>query len=265
MNSLSWADSSPTLIPIPIPLHSAPQQHQAQRRHDWQALACAFGLEAAAIVAVLGWWGSHVPSPVPVVATPVPLTIESVVPPEPIRPLQMPAPPPLSSVPPQVTRVRSMLSPSVVSPRAAPASPAVQTSTEPVPQVSTPTVFSSPPVATTAMPVAAPPAPAPAQPPAPPPAVDPALASYTGKVKAAVQAAVVYPPAAIALSFRGRARVEFKLRDGVPSQAHVIASSGMGLVDRAALQSVQTASYPAPPPSLQGKEETYQLWVEFNL
>ena len=100
---------------------------------------------------------------------------------------------------------------------------------------------------------------------APPPLVDPALASYTGKVKAAVQAAVVYPPAAIALGFRGRARVEFKLRDGVPSQANVIAASGMGLVDRAALQSVQTANYPAPPPSLRGKEETYQLWVEFNL
>ncbi|MBC7414963.1 MAG: TonB family protein [Herminiimonas sp.] len=87
---------------------------------------------------------------------------------------------------------------------------------------------------------------------------------YIARVKAAVQAGIVYPPAALALNFRGRARVEFRLRDGVASQLRILTSSGMGMVDRAALQALQVATYPPAPANFAGKEETFQVWVEFN-
>ena len=78
-----------------------------------------------------------------------------------------------------------------------------------------------------------------------------------------VQAAAIYPPAAKALKFKGRVRVEFKLRNGIASNAQILTSGGLGMVDRAALQSVQTAVFPASPDS-QDKEGIYQVWVEFN-
>jgi protein TonB len=103
-------------------------------------------------------------------------------------------------------------------------------------------------------------------PPAPPPAAnsDKASAEFAAKVHAAVQAAHQYPVAAIALRFSGRARVEFHLRDGVPGAAKLLVSSGMGLIDRAALNAVQNARYPEPPPEIRGVELVYQVWVEFN-
>ncbi len=89
-------------------------------------------------------------------------------------------------------------------------------------------------------------------------------AEYAAKVHAAVQAATFYPPAAAALHFSGRVRVEFYLRDGIPSQARVLVSSGIGVIDRAALQSVQSAHYPLPPQEMRGNDRLYQVWVEFT-
>ncbi len=120
----------------------------------------------------------------------------------------------------------------------------------PVPEATVPTAFSEP----------APP------PPAPPPAAntDKASAEYAAKVHAAVQAAHQYPVAAIALRFSGRARVEFHLRDGVPGVAKLLVPSGLGLIDRAALNAVQNARYPEPPLEMRGVDLVYQVWVEFN-
>lgn len=120
----------------------------------------------------------------------------------------------------------------------------------PVPQASVPTAFTEPV----------------APPPAPPPAADTdkASAEYAARVHAAVQAAHYYPPAAVVLRYAGRVRVEFHLRDRVPGEARLLVASGLGLIDRAALQAVQTAQYPVPPPELRGADLVYQVWVEFN-
>ena len=90
-------------------------------------------------------------------------------------------------------------------------------------------------------------------------------AEFAAKVKAAIQAAVVYPPAARSMGFIGRARVEFQLLDGIPSQIRILQGSGIGMIDRAALASVSNASYPVAPESLRGKSQLYQVTVLFEL
>jgi TonB family protein len=92
------------------------------------------------------------------------------------------------------------------------------------------------------------------------PAVDPALA-YNIKLAAAVQAAFEVPGTAKALGFKGKARIEFSMRNGVASSIRVIQSSGLSAVDRAAITAVQVASFPQPPITLQNKDGTYQIWV----
>ena len=87
---------------------------------------------------------------------------------------------------------------------------------------------------------------------------------YAAKVRAAVQAAHTYPPAAAAIRFSGRVRVEFHLRDAVPGEARVIVPCGVGFIDRMALQVVQSARYPEPPADLRGRDNLYQVWVEFT-
>ncbi len=89
-------------------------------------------------------------------------------------------------------------------------------------------------------------------------------AEYAAKVHAAVQAAHYYPPAAVSLHFSGRVRVEFHLRDVTVSGVKLLVASGIGMIDRAALQAVQNARYPEPPPEIQGTDHVYQVWVEFN-
>jgi protein TonB len=91
-------------------------------------------------------------------------------------------------------------------------------------------------------------------------AVDPALA-YNIKLAAAVQAAFEVPGSAKALGFKGKARIEFSMRNGVASTIRVIQSSGLAAVDRAAVAAVQVASFPHPPSALQNKEGFYQIWV----
>lgn len=85
--------------------------------------------------------------------------------------------------------------------------------------------------------------------------------AYNAKIAAAVQAAFQIPAAASALGFKGRTRVEFSLREGSASGIHIVLTSGFGAVDRAAIQAVQSAVYPAPPTALRGSEGTYQIWV----
>lgn len=107
----------------------------------------------------------------------------------------------------------------------------------------------------------------PTPPPPPPVAVAgnvEASAEYAAKVRAAVQAAQFLPPAAYSLHYTGRVKVEFHMRDKVPSAVRVLVGSGMGMIDRVALQSVQNAKYPEPPPEIQGGDHVYQVWVEFR-
>lgn len=137
---------------------------------------------------------------------------------------------------------------------AIPPPPRVTPPVQTVPVAQAPTAFTQP----------APPPPAPA--PAPVPDNSKARASdlYAAKVHAAVQAAHYYPPAAAALRYTGRVRVEFHLRDAIPGEARLVVSSGIGMIDRAALSAVQNAHYPPPPSELRGDDLIYEVWVEFN-
>jgi protein TonB len=137
----------------------------------------------------------------------------------------------------------------------------------PMPQVQ-PKILTPPPIAPTQVlvptaftePVPPPPPPVPAA------SNDTAQrsAEYAAKVRAAVQAAHSYPPAAAALRYSGRVRVEFHLRNRISSESHLLIASGIGIIDHAALQAVQSAQYPEPPQELAGADLIYQVWVEFN-
>jgi protein TonB len=63
----------------------------------------------------------------------------------------------------------------------------------------------------------------------------------------------------------GRARVAFQYRDGVVSDVTLVVSSGVGMLDRAALAAVRDAACPKPEPAFAGKILSEQLWVTFNL
>lgn len=114
---------------------------------------------------------------------------------------------------------------------------------------------------------APPPTPAPAAAPAPvaPPAPAHPSSSFESALRAAIQAALRYPESARMGGISGRTRVQFQYRDGVVSGATVVVSSGVALLDRAALAAVRDASYPKPDAGFAGKTLTEQLWVNFNL
>ena len=118
----------------------------------------------------------------------------------------------------------------------------------------------------TAAPTEAPPAP---RPPPSLPAASPAAAtptaSFEGALRAAIQAALRYPESARMAGMSGRTRVMFQYRDGAVSDVSVAVSSGIGLLDRAAVAAVRDAVYPKPEPALVGKTLSEQLWVTFNL
>ena len=143
--------------------------------------------------------------------------------------------------------------------------PKAQPKTPPPPQVTPPPLAQAVPAeqVSTAFTQPAPPPPAP-----PPPAPDASKAResdiYAAKVHAAVQEAHFYPPAAAAMRYTGRVRVEFHLRDGIPGESHLVVPSGIGIIDRAALNAVQIARYPAPPKELRGVDIVYQVWVQFS-
>lgn len=212
------------------------------------AILAELGIVAVAVLMLAGAVSSR-----PALSEPVPITLvsEEPAPPEPTPP----APPPPKPLPP-VAMPKPQVQPKTKVAPQKPAAPAAAVPTpEPAPSAPAP-VAEAPTAFSESVPT----------PPAPPPAgnKDAPNAEYAAKVKAAVQAAVVYPPAALALHFAGRVRVEFHLRDSVAGQARIVTASGVGMIDRAALASVQSASYPTPPADMQGKDHVYQVWVEFK-
>ncbi|MFM0733958.1 TonB family protein [Paraburkholderia sediminicola] len=109
--------------------------------------------------------------------------------------------------------------------------------------------------------------------PAPPPVAAPATpaipatpgASFEAALRAAIQSALHYPESARMGGIAGRTRVAFEYHDGVISGARVVISSGVGLLDRAALAAVRDAVSPKPESAFAGKTLSEQLWVTFNL
>ena len=228
---------------VPIPVWVPTSKKQAQGL--WASLGPALLIELALVGGALVWVVMHPPEELQEV---IPLVMSMIEEPKVDKPL--PPKPPEVKPPPVVPK---MVAPPKLNNPVVSTPADVRPVTEPPPPVvSQPTAFSAP--------VAPPPPPAPAVASPPPPAVDPALA-YNVKLAAAVQAAFVVPGPASALGFKGRARVEFHLRDGVASNAKIIQPSGLGAVDRAALKAVEAAAFPAPPAALAGKEGVYQILV----
>lgn len=215
--------------------------HGMSGRPRWRALGMAAAIEAAIVVAVLAGAARHVQRDEPIV-----LSVN----------LLTPTAPPLAQTP--------IPKPDVPPPRAKSLSlPQVTLPVVPEPAPALPRPIASPltqSVVHTVEPVAAPVAPP------PPPAASAApSAEYIAKVRAAVQGAFEYPMAAKAQDFKGRARVAFSLNDTRPSGARIVVSSGMNVVDRAALKAVEGASYPPAPEALSHADQAFEVWVSFGI
>ena len=106
----------------------------------------------------------------------------------------------------------------------------------------------------------------PPPPPPPPPAVNADVVDrFQAEVRAAIQAAIIYPPTAKMMKQQGRAKVAFTLTHGHAEGAQIIQSSGVAAIDTAALAAVRDANYPAPPPEMAGKPLSFAVFVVFSL
>ena len=92
-----------------------------------------------------------------------------------------------------------------------------------------------------------------------------ALSLFLGQVTEAVRDAEVYPPVARMMKQHGKAIVEFTYFQGHASDVALRDSSGYPLLDRAAIEAVQSASYPAAPAILGHSSRRLTIGVEFNI
>ncbi len=104
-------------------------------------------------------------------------------------------------------------------------------------------------------------------PPAPPKPATPAppdiTSTFREEVTAAVQAAMQYPYAARMAHIEGKTQVAFDYLDGSASNPSIASSSGYDMLDKAAIQAVESAHYPPAPHSLSGKQLRILIWVRF--
>ena len=220
-------------------------------RGRWPAsLALALLIEAT-LLGALAWLGTHQapPPPPPVEITlsqpkPVPKPLPKPVTP---KPIPKPLPKPLPKPRPHLTHPKPL-------PRPLPPPPQPRALIPPpAPQAA----------ATPAMPVAPPPKPAPA------PVQHPDLAatrlSFEGALREAIQAAVRFPEAARLMHVSGRVLVSFEFLDGQVSQVRVAHSSGVDMLDSAAMAAVREAPYPPTPAALASQPMRFRIWVRFHL
>ncbi|WP_206951071.1 TonB family protein [Trinickia acidisoli] len=242
-----------TRPPSPIQTPQTPPVVRA-RNPLYRSAALALAAEALMLAGMLVWLAHprELPSPPPMtIALAPPVQAPEPVPPAPPAPPK-PLPKPVAQPRrvPLVHQVRHLEHVAHVEPAAQP-----QAAQQPV----------APP-APAPIPTAAPTEAAPvshrAPPPSPPSRPD---ASFDAELRAAIQAALHYPEAARMAGMDGRARVAFVYRDGAVSDVRLVLSSGVGMLDRAALAAVRNAAYPQPPAAFAGKSLSEQLWVNFNL
>jgi len=89
-------------------------------------------------------------------------------------------------------------------------------------------------------------------------------AALEARVRDAVQAAVHYPAAARMMGVTGRARVLLDYRNGSVASPILAQSSGVSMLDEAALAAARAARYPPPPPAIVGRLLRLLVWVEFR-
>ncbi len=99
----------------------------------------------------------------------------------------------------------------------------------------------------------------PVQPPSPPPIPtsrppnqDSIMAEFQASMRAAIDAAKVYPKEAVMAGETGTVTVSFDYVNGVVSNIHVDRSSGSRAIDKSAMQAVQKAAMPPKPAELAG-------------
>jgi protein TonB len=115
-----------------------------------------------------------------------------------------------------------------------------------------------------------PPLPQMSSPPPPPVPPEPAVSTevidrFQAEVRAAIQAAIVYPPTAKMMKQQGRTKVAFTLTHGHAEGMQIVQSSGVATIDMAALAAVRDATYPAAPPEVAGKQLSFAVFVVFSL
>lgn|GEM_PF-882695 len=241
--------------------------HGEGRRLATAALT-AFLLEAA-LVWVAGWWLVVGPRPIArpkglprielSLTVPAPVVVHPAPPPRPHPvvhppPAPTPRPAPLRRVHVQPKRVRE--------PKPVRHRPRVAHRPRPVHRVVRPPPRPIP-VRSIPKPVTVP---SPSPPPRREPAGDPsALAAWEARVRAAIQAALVYPPSARWLRETGRARVAFVWSSGVASHPRILVSSGIRALDSAALAAVRDARIPPPPGDIGPGPYHFAVWVRFSL
>ena len=83
-------------------------------------------------------------------------------------------------------------------------------------------------------------------------------------MRKAVRAALVYPPAARMAGQKGQVRVAFSYLDGQVSGVAVAIGSGLPMLDRAAVATVEAAHYPPPPPAMASRPLRLTIAVDFD-
>ncbi len=91
--------------------------------------------------------------------------------------------------------------------------------------------------------------------------------TFEAKILRAVQSTVNthYPAAARMLHQHGQVQVSFDYLDGAVSNIRLLQSSGLPLLDAAALATVRDTRFPSPPPKLLHQALNYAVWVRFRL
>ena len=90
------------------------------------------------------------------------------------------------------------------------------------------------------------------------------MALLQGRIRAAIQAALRYPPAATAMQLTGRAQVELEYQSGSVRNVQLARSAGSPLLDRAAISAVRDAQYPSAPPEVGDRSLLLLVWVELK-
>lgn len=112
-----------------------------------------------------------------------------------------------------------------------------------------------------------PPPPQPPLQPQPPQQVDMAQIrnDYFSQLHAAIDAAKVYPREAVLSGATGTVTVSFDFNNGQVSNVHIDRSSQTRSLDRAAMDAVERAHYPPPPPQLANQTLHFVVPIVFNL
>lgn len=91
------------------------------------------------------------------------------------------------------------------------------------------------------------------------------LAHYTAQLNAAIQLDLRVPGMVRAMHLRGVAMVTFRLTpSGALRWAKLVRSSGIPLIDAAALAKVRSSAYPPFPPALPQHDTTFRIAVRFS-